>query len=390
MVCGTKAAAPVIGLPAFPLTEIYVEQKVTEKLGFVDQAFHLCPRCGHGQIANVIDRNVLYGESYATRTSTSPSAIGAIDAFLEFVDGVTKDRPIKNVMEVGCNDLYTLRRLKDRAEKLYGIDPILIGRESEFTDDKIEAIGDFVENVDLRERNIEADIVLSSHTLEHIEDPKKLVRFLIDNAGDDALFFFQFPGLESLVETARFDQVFHQHLNYFTLQSVLHMLEDTGAELIDYGINPYHWGALMIAFRRKGNNVGTGGNFNRAVTGLTESQIREQYRLFKDGMDVTGRRIAALRNETIYGYGASLMLPVLGYYVPVINDFTCIIDDDTNKDGLYYINLPLRVVNSSKIDNIKDAVVCVTAINSKQPLRAVVSRLIDIGVKEIIIPANLI
>ena len=71
MVCGTKSSRPVMDLPEFPLTEIYVEKKVSERIGFVDQAFHLCNRCGHGQISNVIEQEVLYGDSYATRTSTS-------------------------------------------------------------------------------------------------------------------------------------------------------------------------------------------------------------------------------------------------------------------------------------------------------------------------------
>ena len=47
MICGESSAAPVISFPEFPLTEIYVERIETERVGYLDQSFHLCPNCGH-------------------------------------------------------------------------------------------------------------------------------------------------------------------------------------------------------------------------------------------------------------------------------------------------------------------------------------------------------
>ena len=67
------------------------------------------------------------------------------------------------------------------------------------------------------------------------------------------MLFFQFPGLELLVEKARYDQIHHQHINYFSIKSVCYMLEEAGAEIIDYKFNPFHWGAIMIAFKKKDN-----------------------------------------------------------------------------------------------------------------------------------------
>ena len=62
VVCGTKSKEPLIRLPKFPLTEIYVEERVKEKLGFVDQLFYFCERCGHGQLAHVIDPAFVYAQ----------------------------------------------------------------------------------------------------------------------------------------------------------------------------------------------------------------------------------------------------------------------------------------------------------------------------------------
>jgi hypothetical protein len=84
------------------------------------------------------------------------------------------------------------------------------------------------------------------------------------------------------------------------------------------------------------------------------------------------------------------MLPVLDYYLKRLSEVKYIIDDDKRKDGLYYINLPLRIVSPEKINNIKDSVILITAINSEQAARAIISKLINLKVKQIIVPTNLI
>ena len=196
MVCETKLSKPLISLPKFPLTEIFVKRPTHEKVGFVDQEFHLCEKCGHGQLKYLVDPDVLYGSSYKTRTSTSSSAIVAVDAFLSFIRDTTKNRPVKTIFDIGCNDLYTLKKLKPMADKLYGIDPILKGKEKLYQDRKINVIGDFFENVDIKRLGVTLDLVLSSHTLEHIEDPKKLVNRLMNISTDKSMCFFQFPSFQ--------------------------------------------------------------------------------------------------------------------------------------------------------------------------------------------------
>jgi hypothetical protein len=148
----------------------------------------------------------------------------------------------------------------------------------------------------------------------------------------------------------------------------------------------------MVAFK-KSNKYSRNPNrkFKRLCAGcLTNRRILSQYKLFQDCIQITNRRMRSLRDETIYGYGAALMLPVLDYYLKRLSEVKYIIDDDKRKDGLYYINLPLRIVSPEKINNIKDSVILITAINSEQAARAIISKLINLKVKQIIVPTNLI
>ncbi len=387
VICGAASCEALIDLPQFPLTEIYVEQKVTQKIGLVDQKFHFCQTCGHGQLANLIDKNILYGHCYRTRTSSSPSAVGALDVFADFIENILGDRKVKTLLEVGCNDIYFLNKLKDKADVLYGIDPILKDKENQVSDSKIKLIGDFFENVDLKAVRIKADIILSSHTFEHVEQPAELIEKLIISAADNALFFFQFPGLDALVRDARFDQMFHQHLNYFSERSVQFLLEKLGVELIDIKVNPYHWGALMVAFRKKKADRAKSKNISVPITGAL---IKQQYQVFKNNMQVTAGRLAVIPDENLYGFGAALMMPVLDYYLEGLRRIKYIIDDDKNKENLYYLNFPVQIKPVEYIQDIQEAVIVLTAIYSLTSQRAILKRLIDLKVKQIILPINII
>jgi hypothetical protein len=381
-VCGQPSEVPLFELPDFPMTEIYVDHMVTEQLGVVDQSFHLCEKCGHGQIANVIDIELQYGDSEQFYFRASESATGRESAnfFIEFLNSVVKGTHFKNIIEVGCNDMYVLNALKSRADQLIGIDPILKTREKEYTQGNIIAIGDFLENVQLKD---DMDVVLCKDTLEHISEPKGFVKKIVDHAQNETLFIFQFPLLETLLSGCRFDQVFHQHLNYFSLESIIYMLEDLGCELMEYRINVNHWGMILIAFKKSENKT----KYASQVSKIRKPQVLESYKVFQDNMRVTNDRLNLLKSEKIYGYGAALMLPALSYYLG--NDFQsfeCIIDDDQNKAGLSYINLPITIRTTESVSDIHESIVLVTAISAINNVRRILVKLTELNPKQIIVP----
>lgn len=386
-VCGEKMQEPILEWPDLPMTEIYSTKKVDRKAGFADQTFHLCSRCGQGQLANVIEPDLQYGSQAAYRYRMSESATGreSGDFFLAFLDEVLRKKSYRQIVEIGCNDLYLLKLLRSRAKQLIGVDPLLKGVEKDLTAPKLRLVGDLFENVDLEGR---PDIVICKDTLEHMSDPLQVLRRMVASASNDALFFCQFPLLDTLVAGGRFDQIFHQHLNYFSLKSILYLLDELGCELHDYTINYNHWAAILIAFRkiRKG---GTSTKFFNNIWNISRSDILQRYNVFRKNMELTQERLLMLRNESLYGYGAALMLPVLSYHLK--NDLSClkyVLDDDGKKEGLYYINLPVSIRHPKKVRDIKKSTILVTAIASTNNVRRILSRLSELNPRQIILPLN--
>ena len=380
MVCSKLLGSPLLNLPNFPLTEIYTSKKPEEKTGFLDQFFHVCGYCGHGQLSNVIPPSILYDDSYFFRTSTSASGSKVNDAFLNFINKTIQDRHFKTIIEIGCGDLYLLNSLKNQADSLIGIDPILEGNES--TDEKVTIINDFVENIDLNELNLDDCLILCSHTLEHVENPQKMIKTLFEHSTGNTIFCFQFPGLDSLIENCRFDQIFHQHLNLFSSHSFNYMLNDLDASIIQTDTNP-HWGSLLFSFQIKSNK-----KLPHTINSIPyKAQIQHKYSIFQHRMKNLSKFIKSLKEERIIGYGAALMLPVLAYHLgnTDLSELTHIVDDDLNKEGLYYINLPIEIHHSSTLTNLEETTLLITAIDNT---RRILPKALQLNPKRIITVTN--
>ena len=382
MICGKETSNPIIQMPEFPLTEVYINEKPDKKLGYVDQVFHFCKHCGHGQIENVIDVNLQYGNpsTYHFRTSQSITGRETTEFFVKFFEKTFQNNTCDTIVEVGCNDLYLLKQIKSKAKKLIGIDPILKGKEDDLSEENISVIGDFYENVDLPD-NI--DVVLCKDVLEHVNNPKEFLKKMVSKASNNTLFVIQVPILETILEDCRFDQIFHQHLNYFTLKSFIYMLEELNCGLIDFKINYNHWGAGLFAFRK-----GITNSFPKdKIWDINKEDVLERYRSFEVDMKEASRRLHYFESYKRYGYGAALMLPVISYYLKDdLSCLECIIDDDKAKEGLYYLNLTVPVKHISEINDINNSVILLTAISSKINIKRILKNLFELEPKYIIYP----
>jgi len=367
-----EPAGEAVDLRNYPLTDMILDYKLE---AVVDQKLMVCERCGHGQLHNLIHPNILYNKQYSLVTSTGMASKNN-DLFYDFILKVTGGKYFNTILEIGCNDCYLLKKLENYADNLVGIDPILCGREEEFNGGKIQVFGTFIEQFELKHQD-KPILVLASHVLEHIDDPRKLLDNLISKVGDDALFVFQFPEFNTLVMDYRFDQVYHHHIHYFSLHSFKYLINSLGYDIVDYAINPHYWGTLTVAFAKSGKM-----KINPMIMHL--DFIRNNYNRFVILMDMLKYKLVDLND--VIAYGASLQYPVLMYHISPVAEPKIVVDDDMSKDGKYFINSNSIIRHSSNVD-LKNANVLITAANFS---RNIIQKLLQREVNNIIVPFNLV
>ena len=380
--CYGHKALPIISLPNLPLTDSYAMSPIIDPIMGVDQQLLYCESCGHGQLESFIAPSTLYGSNYCFRTSDSATARKGTEFFLTVLNEVAPQRNFRCVLDLGCNDLFLLDLLSDRATHRVGIDPVWMGRENERNDKDVQLFGMNFDDVDLSLLPEKPDLIICRHTLEHIINPIEVVESLMKNAADDAIFIFEIPGFDGLIQRFRFDQIFHQHAQYFSLASFAKMLNIIGGKYLLHRYNFHDWGAMAIAFT-KGLPIK-----ELDVKYWTCEDITRKYEIFKNQMQIAGTLLKQSISSATYGYGAAQMLPIIGYHMGTdFSELIAIIDDDDSKDGIGYWNLPVKVVSGKKIGKLTDAVILITAIDNVKPI---MTRLLADRPRQIILPLTII
>ena len=378
--CGGENLDLVIELPDFPLTGVYVKEEQKKNTN-LDQGLCLCSSCGHGQLLYTIDPNTIYDQTYFHRSSESPIATMGNDFFSIFLEKITSGRKFKSIVEVGCNDLYLLKKIAHQADQLLGVDPIWKGNDH-VVDGKIQVAGGFIEDVDFTQfLGEKPDLIVSAHTFEHIDSPIEVFQNLVDKAADNATFVVEVPGFDSLLNINRFDQIFHQHIQYFSVASFRSMISKLRCEYLTHTFNYSYWGGtLLIAFRK-----GWTAKSDDAETSLkpTVEHCKNSFLQFKTQLESV---MSVLDNidGVIYGFGGAQMLPTLAYHMGTDLSFLeCILDDNPDRHGLTYPHLRARIKRPSASLDLSDASVLITALDSARPI---MKRIIDLNPKYVVKP----
>lgn len=385
-VCDSRQLETAVELPELPLTGLFHRGPAANAVRGIDQELLICAACGHAQLAVQLSTVEVYDSSYSFRTSVSAVARHGTGFFLAALEEIAPGRHFNCALDIGCNDLYLLKQMKGRARARVGIDPLWASQTEQNDDQDITVSGASIEDVDLGSiLETPPDIIVCRHTLEHIADPREALQKLIDAAAGDALFLFEVPSFEALVNRQRFDQIFHQHLQYFTLASFQRLIEQVGGAYITHRENYHDWGSLLVAFTKSDHRAGQRHKVTRQYDATT---ISERYPLFRRQLAATNDVLESFAGTVVYGYGAAQMLPILAYHLGNnLSLLTAVLDDDPVRDGWYYWNLPLAIRHTSRVESLKDASVFITAVDNVQPI---LGKLFDRRPRHIIYPFHII
>ena len=97
-----------------------------------------------------------------------------------------------------------------------------------------------------------AKIVTAAGVFFHLEELHSVVRGIETLLTGDGVFVVQAIYLGGMVANTAFDQVYHEHLCYYTLRSLSALLERHGLEVFEATLVPIHGGTIEAHVARKG------------------------------------------------------------------------------------------------------------------------------------------
>jgi hypothetical protein len=97
-----------------------------------------------------------------------------------------------------------------------------------------------------------AKVVTAANVFAHIEDVHTIVAGIVELLGPGGVFISESHYLASLLETLQYDTIYHEHLRYYALGSLMKLLEQHGLEVFHAKRIPTHGGSIRVYAARKG------------------------------------------------------------------------------------------------------------------------------------------
>ena len=156
---------------------------------------------------------------------------------------------MKSVLDIGSNDGTQLKHFQRLGYEVLGVESSRTTSELANQAGVPTVHGFF--NRDLAESlDREFDVINAAGVFFHLEELHSATDGIRHCLNDDGVFVVQFLYMKQIVQNLAFDQIYHEHLLYYNLETIETLLSRHGMRLFDAYLAPIHGGSV-IAFVTK-------------------------------------------------------------------------------------------------------------------------------------------
>lgn len=353
-ICGERNLQPILSLGETPLANSLLrKEQLSEPEPRFPLDLYFCPACKMVQITETVPPERLFRE-YLYFSSFSDTAL---ENALTIVNRMILEKGLDSnhlVIELASNDGYLLQFYKKQNVQVLGIEPAQnIARVA--NERGIRTLNEFF-GASLAKRLAEeekrADVVHANNVLAHVADTNDFVAGIKTILKPNGTVVIEAPYVKDTIDNVEFDQIYHEHLCYFSLTSLKNLFARHGLTIVDVERLPIHGGTLRVFVEHA-----TEASVKQAVADLLRKE--EAWGVQASGFYQTfGERVEDLRenllkllrelksmDKRIAAYGASAKgSTLLNYFGIGRETLDFVADRSTVKQGLFTPGTHLPIV----------------------------------------------
>lgn len=346
LACGSHNLKLALGLKNQPLANNFKSEP--NEQDYYPLAVNLCLDCFHLQLTHTVDPRIIYS-NYLYVAGTSKTLKDYSEWFAGYVvESMT--RQTSNVLDIGCNDGTQLDCFNKYSINTFGVDPA----ENIYpvSSAKHDVICDFFGPHIVDKINYNFDAITAQNVCAHNPNPLEFLETCKQLMSDHTLLFVQ-TSQADMVLNNEFDTIYHEHINFFNINSMDKLSKHAGLNLIDAIKTPIHGNSYVFVLSKTKNRPHHIQNLISMESKLLKEQTYIDWNTnVSTNMFDLAQTIQSYKNwgYTIIGYGAAAKGNTLLNYIDVKLDM--IIDDSPLKQNLYTPGLNIPIVSIDKLRDI--------------------------------------
>ena len=339
---------------------------------------NFCKQCFNSQLSVVVPPEKMFN-NYLYLSSTSKQFR---DHFINFAKKIKKDLSLSSnstVVDIGSNDGIFLDPIQNLGIKSIGVEPAknvakIANSKGLFT------IPGYFDNKTVNKIKNDfgkVDVVTAFNVFAHGDGLKDILENTEDLLKKDGEFIFEIQYLLKTIKDLTFDNIYHEHVNYWCLLSILKFFEDSEMKVYKVEEVETHGGSLRVYTTKKRNK-----RLHKSVNEYIQlekknklDKIETYYNFAKNVEEIKQKSLSNINKilsdgKSIIGYGApAKATTVLNYFGISDDHFQFTIDDNTLKQNKFIPGTGVEIKGINDIDTSKYDYVIVLAWNFYETIK---------------------
>lgn len=346
--CDSSAMTKILDFGKVALAGGFLKPEQFDAEVFYPLRLCFCNDCFAIQVVDKVDAKVMFEDYFYFSSSIRTLR----EHFQEYATEVTSrflTPENSTVIEFGCNDGVLLRPFADqKIRTVIGVDPATNILKT-INDPRITTINGFFTEALARDIVADfgkADMVVANNVYAHIPDIQGITRAVHDVLTDEGVFIFEVHYLGKMMSELQYDMIYHEHLYYHSLLSLMKHFDRYGMMVFDVKPVPIHAGSMRYYVCKKGSQRAYA--VTPQVTTLRDEELARGYHqketFLRFAAGVADRKVKLMdlldrlkaEGKSIAGYGASGRANTMIQYCGIDHRYLdYMIDDAPAKAGFY-------------------------------------------------------
>src|SRR5712692_7625227 len=222
LLCKWSDLKEVINLGMHPMADTFIPVgRLSEADRLYPLIVDLCERCGQIQLRAVTSPSERYVECDYSYTSSNSRV--SREHWTHYAKEVAANTGLQQddvVVEIGSNDGFLSAEFQKGGYRVLGVDPspamaaLAASRDVKTYTALFETktADELMSSPSARPR-----LICANNVFNHSNDPLDFAKAIRSLLAEDGTFVFELPYWSNLVEQVTFDQIYHEHVTYFTV-----------------------------------------------------------------------------------------------------------------------------------------------------------------------------
>ncbi len=210
-----------------------------------------CQECGLVQVPDIVDPEVLF-KHYSYFSSASQPMVEHFKAQAELIRTRYLTEPSCLICEIGSNDGIFLQNLVGKC-RVIGVDPA----DNIATTAALKGVTTVNKFFNPHTARTVRDlfgapkVVFAANCFAHIDALDGIMEGIVELLSDDGVFIFENHRFVDMLRTQCFDQIYHEHLAFYTIRPIEHLMKRFGMRVIDVRVIPTQGESFQVHCARE-------------------------------------------------------------------------------------------------------------------------------------------